>query len=442
MKSRRVNLRRRKRLANPDAIGGKKSIDQGDSHHRRHAHHPAEHFKAQPAGHLQKALAGSVSPEPVTAAAPLGQREHQFAGLLWRHGQLDRSDIHQITGVHPTLTGQAVAALIDAGLVRNDPPSSPGLRGRPRIPIVIDPDRRSFVGLSLSPGEVRLSRLNPLGRPKSPEIIQPVSSDRSNRDEYIRVAASILKQAIDPSLYSIGVTVTGVVDPDQKAMLFSSAAPSSSPLSLKPIYEAAGSIPLILDNDLHALSIRWLMANPTDQGEVLLVGLDDGKLGASFLLDGRPQRGSVMAANEIGHMRLAVATEQCYCGYEGCLERIISSQQLHRMGVSPQRRLDDVLADASADAPALQDVLHLLTIGLANAVNFIRPGRLVIASPLARHPIFVNYLNHHVPEHILPGLRSRVELTFWQHPYVQSAENAAWLAIAAVFAHPAEPISR
>lgn len=366
----------------------------------------------------------------------LGPRERQFAALLWRRGELARSEIHQITGVHPTLTGNSVAALIRAGLLRNGTPRPTPERGRPQIPVMIDPDRRLFVGLSLSPGEVRIARLDPTGQSRGEEIIHRVNASAAGSDRFIHIAADALTAAIEPRVFAIGVSVTGVIDPAGQALLFSSAMPSASPMSLRPLYEAAGDIPLILDNDLHALSLRWLMTTtdnaPVDE-EVLLVGLDDGRLGASMLINGRPQRGSVTAANELGHMRLNVETEPCYCGHAGCLERIVSTAQLARVGATTDRAFDAALADPDGDAAAVDTILDLLCTGLANAVNFVRPGRLVIASPLVRHACFVNRLQNDLTDRILPGIRSRVQLSFWEQPCVQSAQNAAWLALADVF---------
>lgn len=372
----------------------------------------------------------------------LGKRERQFAALLWRRGGLARSEIHQITGVHPTLTGQSVALLIRAGLVRNGKPASSAERGRPQTPVVIDPDRRKFLGISLSPGEVRVVRLDPMGRPLGEEIVRRVGGQSRENGDLVTLAARSLKQAIDPAIFSIGITVTGVVDPAGQALLFSSALPSASPVSLKPIYQAAGDIPVILDNDLHALSMRWLMTSESPEGEVMLVGIDDGRLGASVLIDGRPQRGSVTAGNELGHTRLAVETDRCYCGQVGCLERIVSSRQLKHFGAKTERSLDKVLADPGPDRQALLRLLDLLVTGLGNAVNFMRPARLVIASPLGRHTILQQYIQDELPDRVLPGIRSRVRVSFWEQPYVQSAENAAWLAISDVFGESPAVVER
>ncbi|HEV7300235.1 MAG TPA: ROK family protein [Tepidisphaeraceae bacterium] len=361
---------------------------------------------------------------------PMGERERQFASLIWRRGPIGRREIHQLTRVHPTLTGQAVASLIDRGLVRDAAPPPTTDRGRPQVPVEIDSASRTFLGLSIAPGVVRLARVNARGVACGSEHVERVTRD----SRLIQTAATVLRAQVDPSVFSIGISFTGVVDPQARALLFSSSLRSSATtVPLDPLYDAAGDTPIVLHNDMHALALRWLLTHGGPSGDVLLVGLDDGRLGASLLIDGKPHRGSVSAANELGHTRLAVATDRCYCGQEGCLERIVSTRQLARFGAKSDRRLSEVLAAPKLDRAAMDHVLDHLVTGLANAVNFIRPKTLVISSPLARYEVLVYVLRRELPPRILPGLRQQVSIEFADQFDFQSAENAAWLALADVF---------
>ena len=374
----------------------------------------------------------AVRQKHLSPVSTLGERERQFASLVWRRGKLGRREIHQITGVHPTLTGNAVAALIDAGLLREGDVPPAADRGRPQVPLEIDPDRRSFLGLSISPGMVRVATLDPLGRLIDVERSKPVARNA----RLIDVAAALLADQIAPSVFAIGVSFTGLVDSENRQIVFSSAQPSSRPISLQPIYEAAGSTPVVLHNDMHALSLRWLLKNGSPADDVLLVGLSDGGIGASVLFDGRPHEGRLSAANELGHTRLAVPTETCYCGHEGCLERIFSSAQLTRLGVDAGVSLEDALGDPGPNRAALDQVLDHLATGLGNAVNFIRPDTLVVSSALVKYPSLRLWLRDNLPPQLLPGLRERVEILFEETQNMRSAENAAWLALADIFGRP------
>ena len=363
-----------------------------------------------------------------------GTRERQFASLIWQRQKIGRREIHQLTGVHPTLTGNAVALLIESGLVRDAAMQPSSDRGRPQVPVEIDPDRRQFLGLSISPGAVRVAKVDPSGQLRGSEQIKKVNQ----QNRIVEVAAALLAEHIDRSTFAIGISFTGLVDPQEQAILFSSSLPSGSAMSLKPILASAGHVPVVLHNDMHALALRWLLTSGSKTNDMLLVGLGDGSLGASVLMAGQPHAGSVSAGNELGHTRLAIPTDRCYCGQEGCLERIFSTAQLKRFGSTSDRSLDQVLEDAGPDRTAIAQVLDHLVTGISNAVNFIRPEKLVIASPLVRHPQLTKFLRDQLPARILPGLRERVETVFWQQSSVQSAENAAWLALADVFGQSLE----
>ena len=365
-------------------------------------------------------------------ARSLDERERHFASIIRQRELIGRREIHRLTTVHPTLTGNAIARLIDSGLIRQGTTRTTKERGRPQMPLMIDPDRRVFLGVAISPGEVRLARIDPTGARRGDEIVQAVPQS----DELISTAARLLAKNIGDAVFSIGVSFTGVVSPKDRVLLFSSSVPSGTAASLEPIYKAANDVPLILNNDMHAMAMRWLLQNNMPQGDVLIVGVGDGRLGASVLIDGQPHRGAVIAANELGHMRLAIGTDRCYCGQEGCLERIVSSRQLARFGAGSGRTLDAVLADADGEDAAIERVLSHLAGGIANAANFIRPGRIVIASAMVRHAKFQNHLLLELPKLLLPGIRQKMEIDLWPQFDLQSAENAAWLALADVFGSP------
>jgi predicted NBD/HSP70 family sugar kinase len=203
-------------------------------------------------------------------------------------------------------------------------------------------------------------------------------------------------------------------------------------VSLKELYDEAGNVPVLLENDMHAAGARWMLTHfASDQSDILLVGLDDGELGATMMIAGRSNRGCVTAANEIGHTRFFVDTERCYCGHLGCLERICSTDFLARRGVS-DRLLDRVLR-YDGDDPVLEEMVRFLAMGLANAVNFVRPNRLVLASRFTRFPKFSDLMVRSIRGLLLMELVDRVRIDLWDQPVASSAETAGWLALASLY---------
>jgi len=363
-------------------------------------------------------------PEPFIQLLP---RDRRLAGVLWRSGAMSRSQLHRLTGVHPNLVGVTAQRLIDLGILRDAAPVVEG-RGRPSAAMEVDPASRNIVGISIAPGGVEAVRLNLRGEPLAPPERIAIRSDVDT----INTARKLLTQQIDHKTLAIGVSITGLIDLRNRTLLFSSALPEARDVSLAPLYESAGDVPVVLDNDQHAVAAWWLLVQRVDPREdALLVELRDGRLGASMLAGGPPNRGCVLAGNELGHTRLPVETPVCYCGHAGCLERIFSTAYLATLGVT--RPLARVIAEAGADAAALAKVIDLLAYGLANAVNFLRPHRLVIINPFAS-PLFMDQLDRAIRPRLLPALAERVRIEGAPEPAGESVA-AAWLGLAWVF-HP------
>lgn len=361
------------------------------------------------------------------------QRARAVAALLWEHKALSRSQIRVQTGDHATLIGNAVERLFAAELIREQGELTPaGGLGRPQVSLEIDADSRRVVGLTVEPKSLRAVCLNLRGQSVAPPIRVPYADARA----LTQAAGEIVGSFIDPKIIAVGLSVTGFLDVERAELLFSSAIPDSPHFSLRPmvtaIAERAPQVPIVPGNDQHALAARWVLTTSANTDEdTLLVGCDDGRLGAAMLIGGVPNRGCVMGGNEIGHMKLGFDTDRCFCGGVGCLERIGSSGQLKRMGCT--RQLLSVVQHPGNDLPVLQSVLGKLGMGLANAVQLVRPARLVICGPFAAEKHFTEIVEPAIRANLLPELRERVAIDWWAMNEQQSAENAAWLALARIF---------
>lgn len=368
----------------------------------------------------------------------LDTRQRGILRLLWRGGRMSRWELHRRTGVNPNAVGVDVAALLNEGIIRECQSEVAG-PGRPRIPLEIDPSVRHVVGLAISPGRVEAGGLslrgNLLGRPLSRSISDPSKT--------IAGATALLRETLTDQTLAVGLSVTGFVDPAQRAILLSSSLVGQGTSSLQPLYDLAGDRPIILENNLHALAAWWLLVHQAESDEdVLLVSIGDGQMGAALLIEGRPNRGCATGANELGHMRFFVETEVCYCGHPGCLERVCSTEFLRRRGVSKGTLAEHAARfgvegeDLNGSGPAdtvMAEILDYTAAGIANAVNFIRPNRLVIASELTRYPVFMDALLRSIRTRLLQELVKRVRIDQWDQADSHAAETAGWLALASLY---------
>ena len=355
-------------------------------------------------------------------------RQRTILQALWRAGRLSRWELHEQTGIRPNTIGSDVGNLIQMGILREDYARSPS-RGRPRVPLEIDPARRHVLGLAIRPGRVEVAQLNLLGSAIGPTA----GRDTKDPASIITASSELLRTISNEQTLGIGLSTPGFVDPTRHQILLSSVTRGGEALDLQPVYESAGELPLVLENDMHALAARWLLTHQAEQSEDVLLGyVDDGQVGAALLIEGSPNRGVATGANELGHTRLPVETEVCYCGQKGCLERICSSTFVNQLNGRNQSLAERAAAFDGSDA-ALNRMMELMAIGLSNAVNFTRVNRLVLVGELVRHPAFAERLVELTRERMLRELANLVKVDLWGQGVAQTAETAGWLALASIY---------
>jgi predicted NBD/HSP70 family sugar kinase len=364
------------------------------------------------------------------------QRQQEVIRLLWQYGRLSRWELHERSGQTPNGVGNLVGKLIEMGVLRECAPlRSNG--GRPRVPVELDPERRHVVGLLIAQGSVEACHLNLngnlVGKIRRREV--------PHSEKIVAAAARMLSEVVSEPTLGIGVSSAGLIDPQAHAILLSSVLPSQRAVSLQPIYAAAGDHPLVVTNDMQALAIRWMLTHRAElDQDVLLIGFGDGALGAAMLIEGRPNRGCVLAGNELGHTRMPVETAVCHCGQKGCLERICSSEFLYSQGLPRSVSMEMALATHLESAP-VRRMLELLGMGFANAVNFVRPHRLVLVSDMVRQVDFCQALLRRIRSMLLSELTNRVQIDLWDQPAYRSAQTAAWAALGSLYLNSWEPTS-
>jgi predicted NBD/HSP70 family sugar kinase len=178
-----------------------------------------------------------------------------------------------------------------------------------------------------------------------------------------------------------------------------SAFPGWENVSIKKeLFEAFG-IPVLLEHDglCFALSEWW---DRDSQDYQLMVCVLAGQgVGAGIVESGRPIRGALGCAGEMGHMSLDVHGPRCDCGNYGCLEKYVSTLALEKRmaealkarpkhplyGRAPGYR-EILKAVREGDALATQlftEAATYLGYGIVNMINLLNPDIVVVTDSLA-----------------------------------------------------------
>jgi predicted NBD/HSP70 family sugar kinase len=354
----------------------------------------------------------------------LTPRHAQMLSAIWFHAGLSRSDLHEHTGVRLRTVGSLVEELVKWNLVEQGLPRIAGV-GRPQVPLAVNINGSRLLGVSIVPKQVSVALTDLRGN----VLQRDHRADVRGVDALMSLASRLIRARVKDRLFAIGISLSGFVDEQSDTWLLSSAHPKRQQVSLKPLKKAAGKIPIVIDNELHAMSAAVHLNGTVMRDDTLLIHLDDGRLAASMLVDGKPNRGSIRAANELGHTTMPVETERCYCGKVGCIERIFSRKFA---GASPREFLSSL--NATRRSARTNEMIHLTGRAIANAVNFFRPASLIIASPLELSETFKREFADALAGHTLSILWQRLSVTWQPWSDDRSATAAAMLPIADSFA--------
>ena len=222
-------------------------------------------------------------------------------------------------------------------------------------------------------------------------------------------------------LGGVGVSFGGHVDAEAGVVLRSVHVPGWESRPLGTEVAAEFGVPAVVENDANAAALaEWRFGAGQGQSSLLYLTVSTG-IGGGIVLDGQVYRGRHGMAGEIGHTVVAPNGPLCPCGRRGCLEAIaagpgIARAARERLAADPTRpsllrerpdvQAQDVAAAAAAGDPlareTLDEALGYLGLGVANAVNLLDPGCVVLGGGVTRmgSPLF-SRVRQLVAEHAL-----------------------------------------
>jgi glucokinase len=138
-------------------------------------------------------------------------------------------------------------------------------------------------------------------------------------------------------------------------------------------------VPCVVDNDVNAAAIAELKQREGEAiDSMLFIAVGTG-IGGAIVLENRLWRGHTGVAGEIGNVTIDRHGSVCWCGRRGCLNTCAS-------GAAIEEQLEAyVPLDRSAElGKVVEDAADSLGIGIANALNLLNPGLVVLGGGVAR----------------------------------------------------------
>lgn len=366
--------------------------------------------------------------------------------LLNKYGVCSRANLAAHTGLTQASITYITKELIEweviyeVGVIE-------GASRHPSIGLSINPTRYALLGIQLNRDYIHVGLFTLSG-----DIIQKetIIYDKPEKpvimiDNMLQCIQEILTQLPDEIiLLGGGIALPGPFLPTQGKIELMSGAPDWSEIDIRSRISQICDVPLVLEHDANcgALAELW-SGNVANDKDILYVNVADG-IGAGLICNGKLYRGQLGTAGEIGHMCVNFNGPRCECGNKGCLELYCSLKKLKRDydeilfeqdGESQEAvTAADILRLASQNNPiacrALDKSTAYLGLGLANLVNILNPGTIILADQFSKAGnILVDLTYKHMKKFLLKTLADHVEIRLTSAPFETIIMRGATIAV-------------
>jgi glucokinase len=266
------------------------------------------------------------------------------------------------------------------------------------------------VGVDFGGTTVKVGLVRPTGRVASVRIL-PTKEFRSPAQFVEGVARAVASLAAGARtrvsrLSGVGVGAPGPVDAERGVIYAMVNVPGWREVPLARLLARRLRCRCVVDNDANCFALaEWRFGAGRGADHLLCLTLGTG-IGGGLILDGSLYRGAAGVAGEPGHMVIDPRGPRCGCGRRGCLEALVGTAAIVRLGrialkrgAQPlgrlvreaQGRLMPRLVGRSARAgdplsrQVWVDIGTRLGAGVADLVNLLNPERVVIGGGVANN---------------------------------------------------------
>lgn len=306
------------------------------------------------------------------------------------HGALSRTDIAAIANLSLATVSGITAELIEAGLIYEQT-NGVSTGGRRPILLALNANAGYVVGIKLTETEA-VAVLTDLGATVVARHAEPID-DHEPSAIVARLVSAV--RALTPAargrpVFGVGVGLAGVVN-RMHALVHYATYFGWRDVPLAELLEARLDMPVVIDNDVNALTAaeQWFGAGRGVE-HFLVISLGRG-IGLGMVLDGRLYRGAGGGAGEFGHTTVVPDGPRCACGKAGCLETLVSDPALAQRAANVLGRsvtIGQALDLALQGDAAIQGIFtaagRTLGLAVANLVNVLNPALIIIGGEGAR----------------------------------------------------------
>ena len=322
-------------------------------------------------------------------------------GPIYTEGPFSRSDLAEMTNIAPSHVGVLTRkALNDGYIIENG--FAPSSGGRRRVLLAANPSFARLIGVDVGRAHIRIVVTDFVGKVVDYKWL-PTETFKG-KDHVLRLVCDELKARLStfPGVAAIGITHSGVIDPQAGKVLFWPMVQGWEDTPLRQIIEDEHGLPTFVVGD--SVRAAAIAERRFGHGKGLrcfvLIAVGWG-IGAAMCVNGQMHVGRDGLAGELGHTTVAEDGEVCSCGNQGCLELYSSAAAIIRRVRSELERgvfssliqdvgggLNQLSVELIVTAAKSHDRLServlseagtRLGTALASMVNLLNPEKVILA---------------------------------------------------------------
>jgi len=367
--------------------------------------------------------------------------------LIHKNELCSRAELAKQSGLTKASITVITQQLIDAGVVK-EVGLIGGEKGRRSIGLTLEMDRYLCIGIRLTRQNIHGGLFDIAGEIYAEE--ERAITDKSTPGDAINlikdVVHNLMARADARAILGIGLALPGPIIYEENSIAFMSAFPGWENINVKEILYEEFHMPILLEHDALCFALSEWRKCDQDDYRLLLCVLAGQGVGAGIIDGGRPVRGALGCAGEIGHMSLNPSGPRCDCGNYGCMENYASTLALEReMALALQSRPDHPMHGTK---PHFQDIVRAvkagdelavrlftrageyLGYGLVNLINFLNPDIVIVTDSLAEcTELLQTVLQDTLAQRLSPKILARTKLVVKPSDQFQALKAATSLIV-------------
>ncbi len=345
---------------------------------------------------------------------------------IYTQGALSRSDLAEMTNIAPSHVGVLTRKALNDGYLIEDG-FAPSSGGRRRVLLKANPNFAKLIGVDIGRAHIRIVVTDFVGKVLNYKWL-PTETMRG-KEHVLRVVRDELRTQLPlfPGVAAIGITHSGVIDPQAGKVLFWPMVQGWENTPLRQIIADDHGLPtFVVGDSVRAAAItEKRFGHGKGLHSFVLVAVGWG-IGAALYVDGHMHVGRDGLAGELGHTTVVEDGEICSCGNQGCLELYASAAAIIRRvrselergvassltqdvgGVLEQLSMEDIVAAAKSHDRLAERILSAagehLGIALASMVNLLNPEKVILTGrvPQVAGEVLLGPLLYNLRQRCLP----------------------------------------